>query len=137
MNTKSGSLKYNIDSQKPITIYNNIPTDKALSIVIFLKYKDDKVIISDNNWKVIECKKASKEKKKEDKKEYENEDKKEKEVKNNLKQDKEDDNEINGGRFRLNGGFRRIGGFRGFRGFRGNRRIIRGYRRFIRGRRPY
>ena len=50
MDMNKGSLKYVIDSQRAIEIYANIPTDKPLYPIIFLKYKGDKVIVTDNNW---------------------------------------------------------------------------------------
>ena len=50
MDMNKGSLKYVIDSQRAIEIYTNIPTDKQLYPIVFLKYKGDKVIVTDNNW---------------------------------------------------------------------------------------
>ena len=120
MNMKNGCLRYTIDDQKKSKeIYTNIPIDKKLYLVVFLKYKDDKVIVSDNNWKVIAAKKELQKKRKND-----NEDKK--------KEDKKEKNEYSPPRRPPRGRGVQIG-----RGRRMNfRRIgpIRGFRRFFRGR---
>ena len=122
MNMKNGCLKYTIDNQeKSKEIYTNIPIDKKLYLVVFLKYKDDKVIVSDNNWKVIVAKKELQKKRKNDNEDKKKEDKKEKVI-----------NEYSPPRLPLRGRGVQIG-----RGRRMNfRRIgpIRGFRRFFRGR---
>ena len=81
MDMTDGSFKYALDSRKPVEMYSNIPTDKPLFPIVFLKYKDDKVIISENNWKQIMFKKFIKEREMENKKE------KEKNVKPNIKKE--------------------------------------------------
>ena len=135
MDRSKGSFKYTIDSRKSVEMYSNIPTDKPLFPVIFLKYKEDKVIISDNNWKPIMIKKFIKEK--ENKIEEEEEEKK---VQVNIKKEEEikkqkydkDEKEPNVYPPRGNRGFlrprrgipiRRFPGRRGpgFRGFRARR----------------
>ena len=80
MNMRTGCLMYANENQKAIEIYSNIPVDKKLYPVVFLKYKYDKVIVSDNNWQSFVYKKMEKKKKKEKEKEdlkiNKNEDKK-------------------------------------------------------------
>ena len=53
------SKKYNMTFY-----YRNIPNNKKLYPTVFLRYKDDKVIVSDNNWKAINLKQKIKEDKK-------------------------------------------------------------------------
>ena len=70
MNMKKGCLRYTYDDKEiSKEIYTNIPVDQNLYLVVFLKYKDDKVIISDNNWRPINFKKIEKEREKKDKNE--------------------------------------------------------------------
>ena len=64
MNINTNTLTYSIDSDKPVPICNNIPNNKKLYPTVFLRYKDDKVIVSDNNWKAINLKQKIKEDKK-------------------------------------------------------------------------
>ena len=122
MDMKLGSFKYAIDSDKPIEIYSKLPIDKPLFPVVFLKYKDDKVIVSDNNWKQISAKKCSQESKDNKGKEHK-QNIKEEDIKEGEKRDYNyDDQDYDIGRgHRYVGRFRFMRGFnvnRGFRGFR-------------------
>ena len=126
MDMNSGSLKYIIDSEKAIEIYSNLPIDKPLFPVVFLKYKDDKVIVSDNNWRQISDKKSSRKQK--DKKDKQNI------IKENVKKDikekekREYNNDEQDYDFRR--GHRYVGRFRFIRRINFNR----GFRRFGYGR---
>ena len=145
MDMNKGSLKYAIDSQRAIEIYSNIPTDKKLYPIIFLKYKGDKVMITDNSWQKFVYKKMVKIQKKEkedlkNNKEVPNKnninsakqnDKIERREykKSNLEKIRENDNHMRERRGiaikirpgpRGRGGFRGRVGFRGRRGFRGS-----------------
>ena len=122
MDMKLGSFKYAIDSDKPIEIYSKLPIDKPLFPVVFLKYKDDKVIVSDNNWKQISAKKCS-QKSKDNKEKEHKQNIKEEDIKEEEKRDynyDDQDYDIGKGqryigRFRF---MRRFNVNRGFRGFR-------------------
>ena len=121
MDMKKGSLKYIIGSEKPVCLYSKIPTDKPLFPIIFLKYKDDKVKVSQINSLSLMCKSIYKEKKVKSKQKKKIEDEKEDKRKEEYEQN---DYSFRGNRrfggFRYNG---RMRFNRGFRGMRGSRRF--------------
>ena len=121
MDMEKGSLKYIIGSEKPVCLYSKIPTEKPLFPIIFLKYKDDKVKVSQINSHPLMFKSIYKGKKEKAKQKKKIEDEKEDKI--------EEEYEQSGFSFRGNrrfGGFRYFGRIRFNRGFRG----MRGSRRF-------
>ena len=133
MDMNRGSLKYVIDSQRAIEIYTNIPTDKQLYPIVFLKYKGDKVIVTDNNWPKFIYQKIIKIQKKEKKDLKINNDANNKYNINNIKEnDKIEKEEFKKSYFaKIKENNRSMRGRRGFRGARGIRPRGRGC---IRGR---